>query len=160
MICPKCGENDDKVLDSRPTDDGFAVRRRRVCLVCGARFSTIEKIEGLKPMVVKKDGSKQLYDPDKILRNLDVACQKRGVSQQVKENICSDITHLVDERFNKEITSSEIGEFIMSKLMDIDRVSYVRFASVYKNFTDLDSYTAEINNFDVGSVSSGEDKGL
>ena len=118
MICPKCGENDDKVLDSRPTDDGFAVRR---------------------------------YDPDKILRSLDVACQKRGVSQQVKENICSDITHLVDGRFNKEITSSEIGEFIMSKLMDIDRVSYVRFASVYKNFTDLDSYTAEINNFDVGS---------
>ena len=109
MICPKCGANDDKVLDSRPTDDGFAVRRRRVCLVCGARFSTIEKIEGLKPMVVKKDGSKQPYDPDKILRSLDVACQKRGVSQQVKENICSDITHIVDERFNKEITSSEIG---------------------------------------------------
>ena len=85
MICPKCGENDDKVLDSRPTDDGFAVRRRRVCLVCGARFSTIEKIEGLKPMVVKKDGTKQLYDPEKIMRSLDVACQKRGVSQQVKE---------------------------------------------------------------------------
>ena len=133
MICPKCGANDDKVLDSRPTDDGFAVRRRRVCLV------------------------KQLYDPDKILRSLDVACQKRGVSQQVKENIVSDITHLVDERFNKEITSSEIGEFIMTKLMDIDRVSYVRFASVYKNFTDLDSYTAEINNFDVGSTASNEE---
>ena len=95
MICPKCGANDDKVLDSRPTDDGFAVRRRRVCLVCGARFSTIEKIEGLKPMVVKKDGTKQLYDPDKILRSLDVACQKRGVSQQVKENIVSDITRRV-----------------------------------------------------------------
>ena len=155
MVCPKCGENDDKVLDSRPSDDGFVIRRRRVCLVCGARFSTIEKIEGLKPMVVKKDGSKQPYDPDKILRSLDVACQKRGVSQQVKENICSDITHLVEGRFNKEITSSEIGEFIMSKLMDIDRVSYVRFASVYKNLTDLDSYTAEINNFEVGSDSSG-----
>ena len=79
-------------------------------------------------MVVKKDGTKQLYDPDKILRSLDVACQKRGVSQQVKENICSDITHLVEERFNKEITSSEIGEFIMSKLMDIDRVSYTSLA--------------------------------
>ena len=105
-------------------------------------------------MVVKKDGTKQLYDPDKILRSLDVACQKRGVSQQVKENIVSDITHLVEERFNKEITSSEIGEFIMTKLMDIDRVSYVRFASVYKNFTVLDSYTAEINNFDVGSTAS------
>ena len=144
MICPKCGANDDKVLDSRPTDDGFAVRRRRVCLVCGARFSTIEKIEGLKPMVVKKDGSKQLYDPDKILRSLDVACQKRGVSQQVKENICSDITHIVDERFNKEITSSEIGEFIMSKLMDIDRVSYVRFASVYRQFVDVDMFISEL----------------
>ena len=157
MICPKCGENDDKVLDSRPTDDGFAVRRRRVCLVCGARFSTIEKIEGLKPMVVKKDGSKQAYNPDKIRRSLDVACQKRGVSQQVKDNICSDITHLVDARFNKEISSTEIGEFIMSKLMDIDRVSYVRFASVYKNFTDLDSYTAEINNFEVGSIPSEQE---
>ena len=120
-------------------------------------FHGTEKIEGLKPMVVKKDGTKQLYDPDKILRSLDVACQKRGVSQQVKENIVSDITHLVDERFNKEITSSEIGEFIMTKLMDIDRVSYVRFASVYKNFTDLDSYTAEINNFDVGSTASNEE---
>ena len=157
MICPKCGENDDKVLDSRRTEDGFAVRRRRVCLVGGARFSTIEQLESLKPMVVKKDGSKQLYDPEKIMRSLDVACQKRGVSQQVKENICSDITHLVDERFNKEITSSEIGEFIMQKLKDIDRVSYVRFASVYKNFTDLDSYTAEINNFDVGSMTSIEE---
>ena len=157
MICPKCGANDDKVLDSRPTDDGFAVRRRRVCLVCGARFSTIEKIEGLKPMVVKKDGTKQLFDADKIMRSLDVACQKRGVSQQVKENICSDITHIIDQRFNQEITSSEIGEFIMQKLKDIDRVSYVRFASVYKNFTDLDSYTAEINNFDVGSMASAEE---
>ena len=157
MICPKCGENDDKVLDSRPTEDGFAVRRRRVCLVCGARFSTIEKIEGLKPMVVKKDGSKQLYEPEKIMRSLDVACQKRGVSQQVKENICSDITNIIEHRFNKEISSSEIGEYIMQKLKDIDRVSYVRFASVYKNFTDLDSYTAEINNFDIGSMTSAEE---
>lgn len=157
MICPKCGKNNDKVLDSRPTDDCFAIRRRRVCLICGARFSTIEKIEGLKPMVVKKDGTKQPYDPDKILRSLDVACQKRGVSQQVKENIVSDITHLVEERFNKEIESSEIGEFIMTKLKDIDRVSYVRFASVYKNFTDLESYTAEINNFDgKGGSPSGD----
>ena len=108
-------------------------------------------------MVVKKDGTKQLFDADKIMRSLDVACQKRGVSQQVKENICSDITHIIDQRFNKEITSSEIGEFIMQKLKDIDRVSYVRFASVYKNFTDLDSYTAEINNFDSGSVASVEE---
>ena len=127
MICPKCGENDDKVLDSRPTDDGFAIRRRRVCLVCGARFSTIEKIEGLKPMVAKKDGSKQLYDPDKIMRSLDVACQKRGVSQQVKENICSDITHLVEERFNKE-TSIILKKVLLRKF----RMHYACYSFVLK----------------------------
>ena len=148
MICPVCGENDDKVLDSRASSEGYEIRRRRECLKCGYRFSTVERIEGLIPMVVKKNGVKETYNESKILRSLAVACSKRPVSSEQMNSIAAEITDMVNNNFKREITSTAIGEHIMKRLRELDKVAYVRFASVYKDFTDIDSFVAAISEFD------------
>ena len=145
MICPVCGENDDKVLDSRASSEGYEIRRRRECLKCGYRFSTIERIEGLVPMVVKKNGLKETYNESKILRSLAVACSKRPVSSEQMNNIATEITDMVNNNFKREISSTAIGEHIMKRLRELDKVAYVRFASVYKDFTDPKLFAEEVD---------------
>ena len=145
MICIKCGKNNDKVLDSRPTEDGYSIRRRRECIECGYRFSTVERIEDLYPTVIKKNGTREPFMPEKIMASLNIACSKRGVSPQDKEKIVAEISDKVNNTYNREITSSEIGEFIMKRLRNMDKVAYVRFASVYKDFTDPQSFADEVS---------------
>lgn len=144
MICPFCGENNDKVLDSRASFSGYGIRRRRECRSCGQRFSTLEQIEGLEPTVVKKDGSRQPYSESKILRSLAVACSKRPVTPEQMNAIAGEAYDLVNNSYKHEITSNEIGELIMERLKTLDKVAYVRFASVYKDFTNPELFAEEV----------------
>ncbi len=144
MICPACGSSNDRVLDSRASSDGFEIRRRRECGDCNYRFSTIERIEGLVPKVVKKDGVKQEYNETKILNSLMVACSKRPVTKEEMQAIVSNITDRVNNNPKREISSREIGEYIMEQLYKKDKVAYVRFASVYKDFTNPESFAEEV----------------
>ena len=156
MICIKCGKNNDKVLDSRPTEDGYSIRRRRECIECGYRFSTVERIEDLYPTVIKKNGTREPFMADKIMASLNIACSKRGVSPQDKEKIVAEISAKVNNTYNREITSSEIGEFIMNRLRNMDKVAYVRFASVYKDFTDPQSFADEVSRISDENQASSE----
>ena len=144
MLCPFCGHLEDKVVDSRLSQSGEAIRRRRECLQCGKRFTTYERIEEVLPMVIKKDGRREPFDRQKLLQGLKKACEKRPVSMEVLEKIVDDIERQVQERNVKEIPTSEIGEAIMQKLHDLDEVAYVRFASVYRSFKDLNEFMAEL----------------
>ena len=144
MICPACGSSNDRVLDSRASSDGFEIRRRRECTECNYRFSTIERIEGLVPKVVKKDGTKQAYNETKILNSLMVACSKRPVTEEEMQAIVSAITDEVNNNPKREISSRKIGEYIMEQLYVKDKVAYVRFASVYKDFTNPESFAEEV----------------
>ena len=156
MICIKCGKNNDKVLDSRPTEDGYSIRRRRECIECGYRFSTVERIEDLYPTVIKKNGTREPFMAEKIMASLNIACSKRGVSPQDKEKIVAEISDKVNNTYNREITSSEIGEFIMNRLRNMDKVAYVRFASVYKDFTDPQSFADEVSRISDENQASSE----
>ena len=156
MICIKCGKNNDNVLDSRPTEDGYSIRRRRECIECGYRFSTVERIEDLYPTVIKKNGTREPFMADKIMASLNIACSKRGVSPQDKEKIVAEISDKVNNTYNREITSSEIGEFIMNRLRNMDKVAYVRFASVYKDFTDPQSFADEVSRISDENQASSE----
>lgn len=140
MICPKCQSEDIKVTDSRTAEDGSAIRRRRLCNDCGFRFSTIERIEGLEPMVIKKDGTRQLFSRDKLLSGLTVACSKRPVSNGQMLSICKLVETKILKEKNQEMRSDMIGEIVMGKLREIDKVAYVRFASVYKDFTNPETF--------------------
>ena len=144
MKCPYCGYPDDKVVDSRPTEDGTAIRRRRECLKCKERFSTFERVETVKIMVVKKDGTRQSFDREKILNGVLKACEKRPVSIEQVEGLANDIEQYLSNSMKKEVTSDEIGELVMSKLKNLDEVAYVRFASVYKQFKDVDTFMNEL----------------
>ena len=144
MRCPFCSCLEDKVVDSRPTDEGLTIRRRRECVKCGARFTTYEKIETVPLMVVKKDGTRQAFDRNKILNGIVKACEKRPVSVQNIEKLVDSIELQLYNSMKKEINSDEIGEIIMSVLKDIDEVAYVRFASVYRQFKDIDTFMAEL----------------
>ena len=144
MRCPFCNCLEDKVVDSRPTDEGLTIRRRRECVKCGARFTTYEKIETAPLMVVKKDGTRQVFDRNKILNGIVKACEKRPVSMQEIEKVVDSIELQLYNSMKKEIYSNEIGEIIMSVLKDIDEVAYVRFASVYRQFKDIDTFMAEL----------------
>jgi len=144
MICPVCSANNDKVLDSRASAEGYEIRRRRECLECGNRFSTVERIEGLIPTVVKKSGSKEVYDESKLLRSLSVACSKRPVTSEQMASIAREVTELVSNNHRREITSTQIGELVMQRLKEMDKVAYVRFASVYKDFTDPELFAEEV----------------
>ena len=141
MKCPACGFADSKVIDSRPVEEGNSIRRRRECLACQKRFTTFEIIETVQVIVVKKNGSKELFDRNKLLAGLLKACQKRPVSA---EEIVGEIENEIQNSLTQEITTTEIGELVMKHLKKKDEVAYVRFASVYREFKDIDTFMAEL----------------
>lgn len=144
MKCPYCGYEDSKVLDSRPTDENQTIRRRRECIECGKRFTTYERIEQVPVVIIKKDGTRQAYDRTKILNGMIRACEKRPVPLSVIEESVYNIEKKVYNSLDKEIKSELIGEMVMEELKDIDDVSYVRFASVYRQFKDVNSFMDEL----------------
>ena len=144
MKCPFCDKPDTKVIDSRPTDDGRAIRRRRECEGCGKRFTTYEKVEEILFMVVKRDGSRESFDRNKVLNGIMRACEKRPVSMSQMENIVDDVERSLNNTMEKEVPSTAIGEVIMDRLKDLDEVAYVRFASVYRDFKDVNTFVAEV----------------
>ena len=141
MKCPACGYHDSKVVDSRPITEGNSIRRRRECLSCQKRFTTFEMIEAVQIVVVKKDQSKELYDRNKLLAGLLKACQKRPVNA---DEIANEIENELQNSLTNEITTKEIGELVMEKLKKKDEVAYVRFASVYREFKDLNTFLDEL----------------
>lgn len=141
MKCPACGFPDSKVIDSRPIDDGSSIRRRRECLECQKRFTTFEIIETVQLVVIKKDGSKELFDRGKLLSGLLKACQKRPVDA---DELVNEIETELQNSLTNEITTKEIGEIVMDKLKKRDEVAYVRFASVYREFKDIDTFLSEL----------------
>ncbi|WP_102048572.1 transcriptional regulator NrdR [Pygmaiobacter massiliensis] len=144
MRCPYCGEIESKVIDSRPADDGERIRRRRECLACEKRFTTYEVIETVPLMVVKKDKSREAFDRQKLLTGLMRACQKRPVPLQRLETAVDDIEQSLLNTLNREVTTLEIGELAMKELKAIDEVAYVRFASVYRQFSDINTFMDEL----------------
>ena len=144
MKCPYCGCEDSKVIDSRPTDEGERIRRRRECTKCGKRFTTYEIIETVPLIVVKKDGTRESFDRVKLFNGLLRACEKRPVPVEVIEKAVTDIESQLQNSLEKEITSGKIGELAMEKLKDIDEVAYVRFASVYRQFKDVSTFVDEV----------------
>lgn len=144
MKCPFCGYDEDKVIDSRPTDEGTAIRRRRECSKCAKRFTTYEKVESIPLMVIKKDETRQAFDREKLLNGLLRASEKRPVSINVLEKMVYDIESQIHNTLRREITSREIGEMVMIRLKDIDEVAYVRFASVYRQFKDINTFMDEL----------------
>lgn len=144
MKCPYCGSLKDKVTDTRSTEDHRAVRRRRECLSCNKRYTTYEKLEEMPLVVVKKDGSRQPFDRDKLIQSVMKSCVKRPVSTQVIEDLVDSIESDAIGANKREIPSQEIGEKVLEKLRNIDDVAYVRFASVYRDFDDVDSFLAEL----------------
>ena len=144
MKCPFCENSDTKVIDSRQTDDGHAIRRRRECENCNKRFTTYEKVEEMILMVIKKDGSREAFDRSKIMNGIVKACEKRPVPVAEIEAVVDEIERGLNNMMEKEVESSFIGELIMEKLRDMDEVAYVRFASVYRQFTDINIFVSEI----------------
>lgn len=144
MRCPNCGHDEDKVVDSRPTDDSTAIRRRRECNSCHSRFTTYEKVEYLPLYVVKKDGSRELFDRDKLIDNIMKACSKRPISTDQIGQLVSTIEQRCSNSLNHEVSSQTIGQMVMDGLGEIDEVAYVRFASVYRQFTDVNSFLEEL----------------
>ncbi len=144
MKCPSCGHLESKVLDSRPSADGTGIRRRRECLMCQKRFKTVETIENLSFLVVKKNGTRELFDRSKLTRGIVRACEKRPVSMKQIESAVNDIETTLQSSMRSEIPSTEIGELVMEKLKELDEVSYVRFASVYRQFKDINTFMEEL----------------
>lgn len=144
MKCPFCGEVDSRVIDSRPTDDGEKIRRRRECLRCRKRFTTYEIVETVPVMVIKKDHSRQAFDRQKLLGGMLRACEKRQVSYQTLEAAVDEIEQQLMNSYDREVTSMQIGELAMSQLKKIDDVAYVRFASVYRQFSDINTFMDEL----------------
>ena len=144
MKCPFCDEPDTKVIDSRPTEEGRAIRRRRECPRCGKRFTTYEKVEEMLFMVVKRDGRRESFDRNKILNGIIRACEKRPVTLAQMESIVDDVERGLNNMMEKEVSTQFIGEVVMDHLKDLDEVAYVRFASVYRSFTDVDTFLEEI----------------
>ena len=145
MRCPYCENDDSKVIDSRHTEDGHAIRRRRECEACGRRFTTYEKVEEMILMVIKKDGSRQAFDRVKLLNGIIRACEKRPVTVAEMEKIVDEIERGLNNMMEKEIESTFIGELVMERLKELDEVAYVRFASVYREFKDIDSFMKELS---------------
>ncbi len=142
--CPFCKADDDKVVDSRSSHDGFRIRRRRECVSCGRRFTTYEQVEEAPLGVIKKDGRREPFDRHKVLSSMQVACRKRPISTQVLDEAVSDIEAQISKRFDREVNAKFIGEAVMQKLKDLDQVAYVRFASVYREFADLSEFMNEV----------------
>lgn len=145
MKCPFCGYEESKVIDSRPTDEGERIRRRRECLKCSKRFTTYEIIESLPIIVIKKDKSRETFNRDKLMNGLLRACEKRPVSIDVLDNMIDEIECIIQNSLDREVKSEKIGELVMEKLKSIDEVAYVRFASVYRQFKDINTFMSELN---------------
>ena len=144
MKCPHCGFQESKVVDSRHSEDGLSIRRRRECLSCQKRFTTYETVESLPIIVVKRDNSRQAFDRNKIMNGMIRACEKRPVSTEALENVVKEIESLVQNSLEREITTEYIGELVMERLKPLDEVAYVRFASVYRQFKDIHSFMQEL----------------
>jgi transcriptional repressor NrdR len=144
MKCPFCGHLEDKVVDSRESREGDAIRRRRECLACGRRFTSYERIDEIPYMVIKKDGRREKFDRQKVLAGLLRACEKRPVSTNQLENIVNEVEYFVQESNERERSTQEIGERVMERLKSLDKVAYVRFASVYLDFKDIKEFMAEL----------------
>ena len=144
MRCPFCNENSDRVVDSRESREGHTIRRRRECLECGRRYTSYERIEDIPFMVVKRDGSRTEFDRKKLLIGLCKACEKRPVPAKSIDRIVDEVEQQVHEKEDREITTQEIGQFIMNRLKNLDQVAYVRFASVYRRFEDIDAFMTEL----------------
>ncbi len=144
MKCPFCKEDGSKVIDSRPSNENYAIRRRRECLSCSCRFTTYENVEQTPLLIIKKDGARQAYNRDKMIRGIIKACEGRPISLQEMELMADRIERSLNNMLLKEIDSSLIGNEIMKELKEVDKVAYVRFASVYKNFEDIDTFMKEL----------------
>jgi len=146
MKCPFCGNPESKVVDSRPTDEGESIRRRRECLACQKRFTTYETVEIIPIIVIKKDGSRQAFDKQKILNGLLRASEKRPISLDELTRVVDNIEMKLQNELRREVTTSEIGQLVMDELKNLDEVAYVRFASVYREFKDINSFMSELAN--------------
>lgn len=144
MRCPYCNHPESKVIDSRESKNGLAIRRRRECLSCQRRFTTYEKIEEIPYMVVKKDGRRQRFSSENLLRGILKACEKRPVPLAELEKIADDVENILQEKPDKEIAAAEIGQYVMERLKTLDKVAYVRFASVYREFKDVKEFKQEL----------------
>ncbi len=145
MRCPWCAHAEDRVVDSREAQEGQVTRRRRECLGCGRRFTTYERVEDVLPQVVKKDGRREAFDRRKIVEGLQRACQKRPVSREQIDDLVSAVERRAQELGEREVRSEVIGEAVMERLRDLDPVAYVRFASVYRRFEDVDAFVKELH---------------
>ncbi|MEM5767680.1 MAG: transcriptional regulator NrdR [Bacillota bacterium] len=145
MKCPFCGYAESKVIDSRPAEEGATIRRRRECLACQKRFTTYEIMERLPRVVVKRDGSRQTFDKIKVMNGMLRACEKRPVSIQALEKITDEIEQELQNALEREVTTTEIGEMVMQRLKDVDEVAYVHFASVYRQFKDVNTFFEELS---------------
>lgn len=144
MKCPFCGEHDDRVVDSREASGGEAIRRRRECLACSRRFTSYERIEDVPAMVIKKDGRRELFDPQKLLAGLLRACEKRPVGRRELEGIVERVGAMVSDAPDRELSTDAIGQTVIEALRELDQVAYVRFASVYREFQDVEEFLREI----------------
>jgi transcriptional repressor NrdR len=144
MRCPHCGYREDKVVDSRATQEESAIRRRRECLKCGKRFTTYEYVEEVSLMVIKKDGRREPFDRKKMLSGIIRACEKRPVSMEKMEEIATQVERTIQKKSDREVSASKIGELVMEKLKQLDDVAYVRFASVYRQFKDVGQFMEEL----------------
>ena len=144
MKCPFCGYSESKVIDSRPAEEGATIRRRRECLDCQRRFTTYEIVERMPLVVIKRDGSRQSFDKVKLINGMVRACEKRPVSLNQLEQIADEIEQDLQSRLEREISTVEIGEMVMARLKDVDEVAYVRFASVYRSFKDINTFMEEL----------------
>lgn len=147
MKCPFCGDQESKVVDSRHSEDGVSIRRRRECLACQRRFTTYEIVESLPIIVVKRDGSRQSFDRNKILNSMVRAFDKRQVDVADLDRITTEIEQVIQNTLEREVSTDKIGEMVMARLKPIDEVAYIRFASVYRRFQDVNSFIQEINQF-------------
>ena len=147
MKCPFCGDQESKVVDSRHSEDGLSIRRRRECLVCQRRFTTYEIVESLPIIVVKKDGTRQNFDRNKIIKSMVRAFDKRQVETADLDRIATEIEQTLQNSLDREVSTDRIGEMVMERIKPLDEVAYIRFASVYRRFQDVSSFIHEINKF-------------
>jgi transcriptional repressor NrdR len=144
MKCPYCRAEDDKVVDSRASNEGSVIRRRRECTKCNRRYTTYERVEEVPLFVIKKDQRREIYDRKKVLAGIHRACEKRPVPAEIQDEIVTELEKMLEEKYEKEVPSSVVGEFIMEQLAKIDQVAYVRFASVYRQFKDISHFMKEL----------------
>lgn len=147
MRCPYCGNKNDSVIDSRISKNGSSVRRRRECLKCKRRFTTYEYVERIPLMVIKKDGRREPFEREKLISGIVKACEKRPVSVERIERLVDDIERRLEKKYEQEVRSKDIGEYVMNSLHDVDEIAYVRFASVYRQFKDVNQFVKELKRF-------------